>query len=390
MSPAPRYRIVHCFRSPVGGIFRHVRDLAEAQAEAGHDVGMVLDSSTGGDFEASLVEAIRDRFSLGVRRVAMQRHIGMGDAAAAWRTFKVIKDMKPDILHGHGAKGGAYARVFGTVLRVSGSRVARLYSPHGGSLHYDSDLASGKALFAIERMLERYTDHLLFVADYERGKYHEKIGKPRIPALVVHNGISDSEFNAVKPAPDAADFLFIGMMRDLKGPDLFVDALAHASKTAGRRLTGVMVGDGQDRDMLMARAAAPGYPATITFHAPMPARAAFRLARAIVIPSRAEAMPYIVLEALGAGMPVIASKVGGIPEILGAQSKALVVPDAEAIGGKMAEALADPKAWRAHMPSMALLRERFSVHAIARAIDHAYATALGDAPREPALVRIPA
>ena len=42
MSPAPRYRIVHCFRSPVGGIFRHVRDLADSQIAAGHEVMRVF------------------------------------------------------------------------------------------------------------------------------------------------------------------------------------------------------------------------------------------------------------------------------------------------------------------------------------------------------------
>ena len=51
---------------------------------------------------------------------------------------------------------------------------------------------------------------------------------------------------------------------------------------------------------------------------PMPARQAFALGRVIVVPSRAEAMPYIVLEALAAGKPMIATAVGGIPEIFGA------------------------------------------------------------------------
>ena len=77
---------------------------------------------------------------------------------------------------------------------------------------------------------------------------------------------------------------------------------------------------------------------------PMPARQAFALARIIVVPSRAEAMPYIVLEALAAGMPMIATAVGGIPEIFGAGSPALVRPDAGEIADTMSEALADPAA----------------------------------------------
>ncbi|MCC6203462.1 MAG: glycosyltransferase family 1 protein, partial [Hyphomicrobiales bacterium] len=53
MSTTP-LRIVHCFRSPVGGIFRHVRDLTEAQVAAGHQIGIVCDSTTGGAYEEQL------------------------------------------------------------------------------------------------------------------------------------------------------------------------------------------------------------------------------------------------------------------------------------------------------------------------------------------------
>ncbi len=377
-SPAPHYRIVHCFRSPVGGIFRHVRDLADAQIAAGHDVGMVLDSTTGGAYEESLLDAIADRFTLGIKRIPMQRHIGPGDAMAALRTFNVIRKMKPDILHGHGAKGGVYSRVFGSLLRVSRSRVARLYSPHGGSLHYDDDILSGRILFRIERMLELGTDHLLFVSDYERRTYLRKIGKPRCAASLIYNGVSEAEFEPVGADPDAADFLFIGMMRDLKGPDIFLDALRIASQKAGRRLSAVMVGDGPDRDMLRQLACAPDFPAEVTFRQPMPARAAFRMARIVVVPSRAEAMPYIVLEALAAGKPMIASAVGGIPEIFASAPHALVEPAPEAVAALMGKALADEAAYAAAMPDAAMLRETFSISAMARRIEHVYRRAHGD------------
>ncbi|TIX83080.1 MAG: glycosyltransferase family 1 protein, partial [Mesorhizobium sp.] len=169
---ADTLRIVHCFRSPVGGIFRHVRDLTEAQVAAGHAVGIVCDSTTGGDFEENLFEQMKGKMALGIHRTPMQRHVGPGDLASAWRTFGLIKELRPDVLHGHGAKGGAYARLFGSLLRVSRSRVARLYSPHGGSLHYDETTATGKLFFALERFMARFTDYLLFVSDYERQTYH--------------------------------------------------------------------------------------------------------------------------------------------------------------------------------------------------------------------------
>src|SRR5262245_55910932 len=167
---------------------------------------------------------------LGVRRTVMQRHIGPGDIASAWRTYRIIKKLQPDVLHGHGAKGGVYARLFGSLLRVSRSRVARLYSPHGGSLHYDETASVGKIFFGLERLMSRFTDHLLFVSDYERRAYRRKVGEPPIPNSLVYNGLSEAEFELVQAKTGAADFLYIGMMRDLKGPDLFIDALAGAEK----------------------------------------------------------------------------------------------------------------------------------------------------------------
>ncbi|MBE7186642.1 MAG: glycosyltransferase, partial [Methylobacterium mesophilicum] len=194
-------RIVHCFRSPVGGIFRHVRDLAEAQAKAGHEVGIVCDSTTGGDYEDKLFQGVRDTLALGVTRTPMQRHVGVGDLAAAWKTMRIIQGLRPDILHGHGAKGGVYARMFGTWLRVVRSRVARLYSPHGGSLHYDEDTTTGKLFFALERGMERMTDRLLFVSEYELRAFRAKIGEPRAPYSLIYNGLREAEFEPVAAAP---------------------------------------------------------------------------------------------------------------------------------------------------------------------------------------------
>ena len=369
-------RIVHCFRSPVGGIFRHVRDLAQAQVAAGHAVGIVCDSTTGGEFEERLFEGMKDILALGVWRTPMQRHVGPGDIAAAWRTYRIIKELKPDVLHGHGAKGGVYARMFGSLLRVSRSRVARLYSPHGGSLHYDEATLTGKLFFGLERLMERFSDHLLFVSDYERRTFIRKIGPPRVANSLVYNGLTALEFDPVIAGADAADLLYIGMMRDLKGPDLFIAALPDVENGLGRQVSGVMVGDGEDLTRYRAEVGRLGFADRVRFLDPMPARRAFALGRLIVVPSRAEAMPYIVLEALAAGLPMVATAVGGIPEIFGQNSPALVHPDVGELAEKMTQALADPASYRTLMPAPAELQARFGADVMAAAIEKAYFAAL--------------
>ncbi len=136
--------IIHCFRAPVGGLFRHVVDLAQAQSSAGHAVGLICDSTTGGAFEEQTFERIAPSLSLGILRIAMPRGIGPSDLPVAWRIANKVRALDPDILHGHGAKGGAYGRVVGTLLRATGSSVARIYTPHGGSLHYEASSATGR------------------------------------------------------------------------------------------------------------------------------------------------------------------------------------------------------------------------------------------------------
>lgn len=361
MQPEHPLRIIHCFRSPVGGIFRHVRDLAEAHAAAGHQVGILCDSTTGGAYEDSLFDEIRPYLALGLVRMPIHRSIGPMDFAALWRCYKEIRSLQPDVLHGHGAKGGAIARLIGSALRVNRYRVARLYSPHGGSLHYNPKSFAGRMVFPLERLQERLTDALVFVCDFERQTYLTKVGKPRSRYELIYNGIDDREFEAIEACPDAVDFLYIGMMRDLKGPDLFVDAFARTERIVGRPLSALMVGDGPQQQKYRDLTLEQGLGKRIAMRPAMNAREAFALARNIVIPSRAESMPYIVLEALAAQKPVIASRVGGIPEILGERSAALASPaDAQSLATIMASAVVE-KDWSARvMPAPKTFKSRFA------------------------------
>ena len=373
MVEAQSLRIVHCFRSPIGGIFRHVRDLAELHSAAGHEVGILCDSSTGGAHEDRLFDQIMPHLALGVTRFPIRRSVGLKDMAALAEAYKLIKELQPDILHGHGAKGGVIARLIGSLLRVRRYRVARLYSPHGGSLHFSRSKPSGQAVFMAERVLERMTESISFVCDYERRTYETKIGKPHCQATRVYNGISERDFGRIPVEAEGVDFAYIGMLRDLKGPDVFINAFAEAERLVGRPLSGVIVGDGPDLDRYRRMVEQKGLSRRIVFRPAMPISEAFALSDIIVVPSRAEAMPYIVLEALAAEKTIIASRVGGIPEILGNDSEALVEAGrADLFGAVMAKALTVPDWSRRTMPSPDSFRSRFSATVMARDIEALY------------------
>lgn len=371
-----KLRIIHCFRSPVGGIFRHVRDLIDEHHSQGHELGILCDSLTGSDYENQLFEQIKPKLALGLERIPMRRSIGPSDIKAFYQTYKSFKNLKPDIIHSHGAKGGAYARIIGSWLRVSGSSVARLYCPHGGSIHYDKDSLKGRLFFILERAMERMTDRLIFVSGYEEKGYIEKIGMPRCATSLVYNGLSPSEFIDVENEKDAADFLYIGMMRDLKGPDVFLNALEKLLAN-GKKVTAHFVGDGPDKTAYVARINGSALKDAVTIHPAMPARTAFAKARAVIVPSRAESMPYIVLEAIGAGKPIICSNVGGIPEILEDEVSTLVEPgNADDLANAMEKMLQNGDAAQQAATRKSMLQDRFSVEKMASDIMEAYRASL--------------
>jgi glycosyltransferase involved in cell wall biosynthesis len=367
-------RIVHCLRSPIGGIFRHVVDLAVSQSEAGHVVGIICDSSTGGAFEDRIIAETGPRLALGVRRMPMRRHLSMNDFRATLALWRTMRDLDPDVLHGHGAKGGAFSRAIGTVLGLAGKRPVRIYCPHGGSLHYDPTSREGAIYFRLERFLERWTDGLVFVSDYEDRTYRAKVGVPRRPVRLVYNGLRPEEFEPIRPTPDMADLMFGGMMRDLKGPQVLIEALGILRRERGLAPTVRLLGAGDDRPAYEARVVELGLSDRVTFHDPLPTRQALSQGRMLVVPSLAESMPYIVLEAGGAAVPMIASNVGGIPEILGPASPSLVPPGNPAIlAAAIARALADPAAVRAEADRLhRALLDRFSLQRMASEITNFY------------------
>jgi glycosyltransferase involved in cell wall biosynthesis len=313
----PRLRIVHVFRAPIGGLFRHVRDLARGQAAAGHAVGIICDAQSGGAAAETALAATASHCALGIHRIAIDRLPGLTD----WRTASAVKavcaPLNLDILHGHGAKGGVYARLAGGRLAVPS-----ICTPHGGSLHYEWSDPKGFLYLAAERALLRRGSGLLFVCEHERNLFARKIGLGGLPHKVVHNGLWPEEFAPVAHAADASDLLFIGELRRLKGVGDLLEAIALLAPW--RELSATIVGDGPERDQFETQTTRLGLGQRINFTGQLPARRAFSRGRILAIPSHAESFPYIILEAVAAEVPLIASNVGGIPEML--PSSSLVPP----------------------------------------------------------------
>lgn len=347
-------RILHAVRAPVGGIFRHILDVANGQADRGHHVGIVADSMTGGERAEAALAAIAPRLKLGVHRLAIRREPVPIDAVVWAHFMRLIGKLQPDVLHGHGAKAGAFIR-----LKGRSSQTIRVYTPHGGSLHYPLNTLKGAIYSRLERALMNRTDLFLFESAFARDTYQRTIGKPSGLVRCVFNGVTANEFDPIATADDATDIVYVGEFRHIKGADILIDAVAllHAD---GKPVTLTLAGDGEELEALKAQVARLGLTGAVRFIGHVKARYGFSKGRVLLVPSRGDSMPYVVIEAAAAGIPMMAANVGGIPEIFGEHTDALFAPN---IVGAMADAietaLDDPEAALARAKS---LRERIFLH----------------------------
>lgn len=320
----PGLRILHVFRAPVGGLFRHVLDLAREQTARGYAVGLVCDETPGHPAGEAALAALAPALALGLHRVAMPREPGFGDIAAIRALSRVQDQAKASVLHSHGAKGGAYVRLL-TIAPASGP-VARIYTPHGGSFHANAGRLSKNVYMAIERLLARRTELFTFESAYVADRFRQEIRGSEDRIRVVHNGVADAEFEPIDTSREAFDLFYIGEMRTFKGVDTLLAAVALLA-ARGRRLRLLCVGSGPDEASLAREAQRLGIADLVTFEPPRPIRAVLGRGRVMVVPSRAESLPYVVLEAAAARQPLIATQVGGIPEIYGPLTDALIPPD---------------------------------------------------------------
>jgi glycosyltransferase involved in cell wall biosynthesis len=353
-------RILHAVRAPVGGIFRHILDLANGQADHGHHVGIIADSLTGGERAEVALKEIAPRLKLGVHRLAIHREPFPTDFLVWAHIMLLIRRLKPDVLHGHGAKAGAFMR-----LRPRSKNNIRVYTPHGGSLHYAPNTLKGALYSRLERALMNSTDLFLFESGFARDTYQRVVGIPNGLVRCVFNGVTADEFDPVARANDATDVVYVGEFRHIKGADLVVDAMAQLH-ARGKPVTLTLAGDGEEMEAIKAQVERLGIAQSVRFIGHVKPHHGFSKGRLLVVPSRADSMPYVVIEAGAAGIPMIAANVGGIPEIFGEHTDALFAPNAPgAVADAIATALDNPDAVQARAKS---LRERIFMHFSQRAM----------------------
>ena len=352
--------VLHCFRPLVGGVFRHVVDLVRGQSARGARVGVVCDSTPGPARAEATLRELADCCELGVNRLPIQRRVQLSDFATRRAIAQTCAGIAPAFVHGHGAKGGAFARLCAGDARV-------VYTPHGGVLHYEPGSLAGRIYFALERRLLDATHGLIFESRFGARQFAAKVVTPTVPSQVIHNGLHDDEFEPLAQDDPTFDFVFAGELRKLKGLEVLLLAMQKLGRS--RAVSLLACGSGPDASHFERRIRKLDLEGRVTLRpAVTPVTSAFARARVVVVPSLSESFPYIVLEALAAGMPLVSTRAGGIGEIFGERSSDLVpTGDADALASAMASKLDDlPGARREAKALRERVRREFGV---ARMVD---------------------
>jgi glycosyltransferase involved in cell wall biosynthesis len=287
----------------VGGATIHVRDMAR---------GLLADGAQATILVGGAGEALDEFARSGVpcrSLPSLRRSINpFFDAAALAEIVAHLRELKPDLVSTHTAKASWLGRV---ACRMLG--VPALFTPHGWTISDRISSASGRVFRLAERVAAPLAASIVNVCDAEK-RLAERHGiAPSSKLAVIHNGVSDvSPALRANPALDPPRIVMVARFEPPKDHAILLRALAGLQDCPWEL---ELIGAGPGVDEARRQAASLGIENRILF--PGAARdVAERLSEAqmFVLTSRSEGFPRSILEAMRAGLPVVASDVGGIAE----------------------------------------------------------------------------
>jgi glycosyltransferase involved in cell wall biosynthesis len=299
----------------VGGASIHVRDLARAMLERGHEVLVLVGGL--GPVTAQLKAAGVPFRALEFCRRAIDP---VTDFRGILELTRVLGEWRPDLVSAHTAKAGWLARAAAARLGIPA-----VYTPHGWSIGGRISHAAGAVFAAAEKIAARWTAAIVCVSESERDLALRKRVAPPDLLRVVHNGVADidPELRA-EPGRTPVRICSVARFEAPKDHATLLRALALV-RSAEWQLD--LVGDGPLEAATRRLAADLGLETRVHFLGYMadPAEA-LAASQIFVLSSRSEGFPRSILEAMRAGLPVVASNAGGIPEAVADGSTGWIVP----------------------------------------------------------------
>jgi len=378
-------------RLNVGGPALHVAYLTSGLAERGYDTTLVAGSIARGEESMAFVADER-----GVKvepLVELHREISpVRDLRAMLRLAQVIRRERPTILHTHTAKAGAVGRIAALLTRDARPPIV-VHTFHGHVLRGYFNRVATFGFRTLERWLARTTTALVAVSPEVRDDLVALHVAPASKFTVVRLGIDlgsrvdndDTQRRETRRQMGLRESAFVigwvGRMTAVKRTDAVVRTLQRLVER-GVDAYVVLVGDGPDRDQLERHAHDLGVIRRCLFLGYQEDVARFYDAvDVLLLPSINEGTPVSVIEALAARRPAVATRVGGIPDVVrdGVDGFLVDSDDPDELAARLAELAADPEL-RARMGAAGRERvlERYAVDRLVDDIDQLYRRLLAE------------
>ncbi|WP_256702199.1 glycosyltransferase [Burkholderia sp. SRS-W-2-2016] len=370
-----RLRIALVVEAAGGGVAVHIADLVRGLRKlGGFEIHLVVPHGKRFDHVILGDEVLAQCDS--VQRVAMHRSVGAADMVAFAQLFRCLQRLRPDIVHSHSSKAGALARLcFGPWKQV--------YTPHAVyTLNPYLPPAQKRFYGLIEGLLGRFRSDRIIAVSIDEAEHLQQtlhIAASRIETIF--NGVpaprllSRADARAALDLPrDAVVIGFVGRLDFQKG----VDRLARVARTllerGLREVVFAVLGPG---DFAVAAGLDErSIPANVRVLGAIPdARRYFSAFDVFALPSRYEGFPYVVLEAMAAGVPVASTRVSGAAELIDAQQLGYVVPNEDDVTlfADALDALVREPALRERLRrNCERTAERFSAAAMVERTAHVY------------------
>ena len=259
---------------------------------------------------------------------------GFVDIRAVFRLRRVLQQQRPDVLvcflHQANIVGRISGSLAGVRTVVSGIRVAD----------------RRKWVVWTDRLTRGLTQKYVAVSRHVADVHARLCGVRDDRMMVIRNGVDIPDPRPVRIGREDSErrILFVGRLTDQKRPQNLVSAVAAMAVESGRRVVVDFLGDGELRSELQQQISAAGLNDRIRLHGYQPNVAEWMaLADVLALPSDWEGLPNVVLEAMAQGLPVIATDVDGVPEIIEHGVTGWIVPpgDVTALADTLTNVLAD-------------------------------------------------
>lgn len=295
-------------KSEIGGAQTHLLGLLKEAVKRGHEVSLI--SFPGGWLEDQCVD-------LNIKFIPNKFFKNSYNPLNLFKSIsfvrKILKKEKPDIIHCHSGGGGFYGR-----LAALGFPIKKVFTAHGWSFRPGVPVFQKCISFLAEFLMKSLTDKVICVSNYDQkiGLKYGILNKEK--SVVVHNGMDIPE-DFPKKESEKVNIFFVGRLASPKRQDIFLDSISMLPINLKENISVNIFGGGENEEFLRQRSLKLGIESIVKFNTSLSHESMlkeYKNADILVLVSDYEAFPMVIVEAMSYGLPVIASCVGGIPEVV--------------------------------------------------------------------------